>query len=108
VIDPISALFSKVAPSIVVSFLEDKASRIKGLGGDTLYALGRGTAPKEALGSIEASADGILDLSVAESRRGLVRSLRVRKMRNQAFKESSFDFRIRALKGIRFLTKRFG
>ncbi len=108
VIDPISALFSKVAPSIVVGFLEDKASRIKGLGGDTLYALGRGTAPKEALGSIEASADGILDLSVAESRRGLVRSLRVRKMRNQAFKESSFDFRIRALKGIRFLTKRFG
>src|SRR2546426_278371 len=108
VIDPISALFSKVAPSIVVSFLEDKAARVKGLGGDALYALGRGTAPKEALGSIEASADGILDLSVGEGKRGLVRSLRVRKMRNQAFKESSFDFRIRALKGIRFLTKRFG
>jgi len=108
VIDPVSALFSKVAPPVVVGFLEDKASRIKGLGGDTLYVLGRGAAPKEVLGSIEASADGILDLSVGEGKRGLVRSLRVRKMRNQAFKESSFGFRIKALKGIRFLTKRFG
>ncbi len=73
-----------------------------------MYALGRGTAPKEVLGSIEASADGIIDLSVGEGKRGLVRSLRVRKLRNQAFEESSFDFRIKALKGIRFLTKRFG
>jgi KaiC/GvpD/RAD55 family RecA-like ATPase len=108
IIDPISALFSKVPSSVVVGFLEDKASRIKGLGGDAVFALGKGAAPKEALGSIEAGADGILDLSMTQNKKGLVRSLRVRKMRNQAFKEASFDFKIRAPKGIRFLTKRFG
>ncbi len=108
IIDPISALFSKVPSSVVVGFLEDKASRIKGLGGDAVFALGKGSAPKEALGSIEAGADGILDLSLTQDKKGLGRSLRVRKMRNQSFKEGSFDFKIRAPKGIRFLTKRFG
>jgi KaiC/GvpD/RAD55 family RecA-like ATPase len=107
IIDPISALFNKVPPSVVVGFLEDKASRIKGLGGDAVFALGKGTASKEALGSIEAAADGIIDLSMIQDKKGLVRSLRVRKMRNQAFNEASFDFKIRAPKGIRFLTKRF-
>ncbi len=108
VIDPISTLFNKVPPTVVAGFLEDKAARIKGLGGETVFALGKGTAPKEVLGTIEASADGILDLSVSQEKKGLVRSLRVRKMRNQAFKETSFNFKIRATKGIRFLTKRFG
>lgn len=108
IIDPITQLFSKVAPSVVVGFLEDKASRIRGLGGDAVFALGKGAAPREALGAIEAGADGIIDLSLAENKKGLVRSLRVRKMRNQTFRENSFDFKIRSLKGIRFLTRRFG
>ncbi len=107
VIDPISILFNKVSPAVVVGFLEDKAARVKGLGGDTVLAYGKGTIPKEFLGAIEATADGILDLSVSQGKKGLVRSLCVRKMRNQAFKETSFDFKIRAVNGIRFLTKRF-
>ncbi len=108
VIDPISALFSKIPPSVVVGFLEDKAARVKGLGGDAVFALGKGAAPKEVLGAIEAGTDGIVDLSVTQGKKGLVRSLRVRKMRNQAFKEASFNFKIRPAKGIRFLTRRFG
>ncbi len=106
IIDSLPSLFNKIPPMIVVNFLEDKAAKVKGLGGTVVFTIGSGTVSKEVMSSIQAISDGILELSASYGKGGIQRSLRVRKMKNQTYKETSFDFRISPSNGIRFLTKR--
>lgn len=99
-LDSTAPLFTRLEPSTVVEFLQDRSARIKGGHSAFFFTIGEGTVPSELISKLEEVTDCIIQLRASEVDGKILRKLRIKKLRGQKFVDSWISFEIKPERGL--------
>jgi len=99
-LDSTAPLFTRLEPSKVVEFLQDRSARVKGGHGAFFFTLGEGTVPSDLMSKLEEVIDCVIQLYVHEADGKISRRLRVKKLRGRRFVDSWISFEIKPKRGL--------
>lgn len=102
-LDSIVPLVTNVNPTMVVKFLQERISRIKGSNGVFTFTAGAKTIKPRLMSQLQETVDCIIELDTSGDQNNIVRRLRVRKMRGRKIPKKWFQFEIDSKRGIIFL-----
>jgi KaiC/GvpD/RAD55 family RecA-like ATPase len=102
-LDSTAPIFTRLEPSIVVEFLQDRSAKTKGSNGNFFYTVGKGTVPPALMPRLKEIVDCIIELDFEEKKGATSRRMRVRKLRNRRYVNTWIPFKIKPRKGIVFL-----
>jgi KaiC/GvpD/RAD55 family RecA-like ATPase len=98
-LDSTVPLFTRLDPSRVAEFLQDRSAQIKGENGIFFFTIGQGTIPQDQQHRLEEVVDCIIDLEMKEQKGETVRRLRIRKMRGRSVSDQWIKFNVDRKKG---------
>lgn len=99
-LDSTAPIFTRLEPSTVVEFLQDRSARVKGSHGAFFFTIGEGTVPPDLMSKLEEVIDCIIRLNVREVEGKIIRSLRIKKLRGRRFVDSWITFEIKPKRGL--------
>ena len=99
-LDSTAPLFTRLEPSEVIEFLQDRSARVKGGNGAFFFTIGEGTVPSELMSKLEEVTDCIIQLYVREVDGKISRKLRIKKLRGKNFVDSWISFEIKPERGL--------
>ena len=102
-LDSTAPIFTRLEPSTVIEFLQDRSAKIKGNNGNFFYTVGKGTVPPALMPRLKEIVDCIIELDFEEKKGATSRRVRVRKLRNRRYVNTWVSFKIKPRKGIVFL-----
>jgi KaiC/GvpD/RAD55 family RecA-like ATPase len=91
-LDSTSPLFTRVEPSKVVEFLQDRSAKVKGENAMFFFTVGKGIIQENFQRKLEEMVDCILELELHKEKRKIVRKMYLRKLRGQ--KQPNLEFTI--------------
>ncbi|UCH71137.1 MAG: hypothetical protein JSV29_03995, partial [Candidatus Bathyarchaeota archaeon] len=97
-----ASLFTRLEPSEVVKFLQDRSAKVKGSHSAFFFCIGEGTVSPDLLSKLEEFVDCIIQLHVHESEGETSRRLRIKKLRGRRFVDSPILFDIKPKRGLIF------
>jgi KaiC/GvpD/RAD55 family RecA-like ATPase len=83
-LDSTAPLFTRLEPSKVVEFLQDRCAQVKGENAMFLFTVGKGTIQESLQSRLEEMVDCIIELEVREEKRKTIRRMYVKKLRGQS------------------------
>ncbi len=101
-LDSTAPLFTRLEPSTVVEFLQDRSARVKGGHGAFFFTIGEGTVSSDLMSKLEEVIDCIIQLHVREVDGKISRKLRIKKLRGRSFPDSWISFEINPKRGLIF------
>jgi len=101
-LDSTAPLFTRLDPTQVINFLQDRGARIKGCEGIFFFTVGEGTVPAGLMRRLDEIVDCIVELDVSEEKGKTLRKMRIKKLRGQKFVDTWIYFGIDMKKGILF------
>jgi PKD repeat protein len=101
-LDSTASLFTRLEPSKVVEFLQDRSAKVKGSHSAFFFSIGEGTVSSDLLSKLEEFVDCIIQLHVHESEGETLRRLRIKKLRGRRFVDSHILFEIKPKRGLIF------
>ncbi len=105
-LDSTAPLFSRLDPTKVTEFLQDRSARIKGANGAFLFTLGKGTISSSLVSRLEEIVDCIIELDVHKEKTKNWKRIKIRKMRGRRVANVWIPFKIEVKKGIKFFPPR--
>jgi PKD repeat protein len=99
-LDSTAPLFTRLEPSTVVEFLQDRSARVKGSHGAFFFTIGKGTVPPDLMSKLEEVIDCIIQLHVQEVKGKITTRLRIKKLRGRRFVDSWITFEIKSKRGL--------
>ncbi len=103
-LDSTAPIFTRLEPSTVVEFLQDRGAKAKGNNGNFFYTVGRGTIPLALMRRLKEIVDCIVELDFEEENEITSRKMRIRKLRGRKSVDTWVSFEIKPGKGIVFLS----
>jgi KaiC/GvpD/RAD55 family RecA-like ATPase len=91
-LDSTSPLFTRVDPSKVVEFLQDRIAKVKGENAMFFFTVGKGTIQESLQHRLEEMVDCVIELEVQKEKKKTVRKMRFKKLRGQ--KQPNFEIAI--------------
>jgi KaiC/GvpD/RAD55 family RecA-like ATPase len=88
-LDSTSPLFTRIDPSKVVEFLQDRIAKVKAENAMFFFTVGKGTIQENFLRRLEEMVDCVIELEVQKEKKKIVRRVQFKKLRGQ--KQPSFD-----------------
>ncbi len=88
-LDSTSPLFTRVDPSKVVEFLQDRIAKVKGENATIFFTVGKGTIQENFQRRLEEMVDCVIELEVQKEKKKVVRKVHFKKIRGQ--KQPNFD-----------------
>ncbi|MGZ4850092.1 MAG: DUF7504 family protein, partial [Candidatus Bathyarchaeia archaeon] len=82
-LDSTSPLFTRLDPSKVVEFLQDRIAKVKGENAMFFFTVGKGTIQENFQRRLEEIVDCVLELELQKEKRRIVRKMRFKKLRGQ-------------------------
>jgi KaiC/GvpD/RAD55 family RecA-like ATPase len=105
-LDSTTPLFTRLNPSNVIKFLQDRSARIKGDNGIFFFTIGKGTIPSNLSAMLEGIVDCIIELDVHKEEGETLRKLRITKLRGRRFVDTWVSFKIDPKRGLLFKVPR--
>jgi len=105
-LDSTAPLFTRLEPSTVVEFLQDRSARVKGGHGAFFFTIGEGTVPSDLMSKLEEVIDCIIQLHVREVDGKISRKLKIKKLRGRRFADSWISFEINPKRGFIFFPQK--
>ena len=105
-LDSTAPLFTRLEPSTVVEFLQDRSAKTKGNNGNFFYTVGKGTIPPALMPRLKEIVDCIIELDFEEENGITSRKMRIRKIRGRRSDNTWMPFETKPGKGIVFLSAR--
>jgi len=106
-LDSTAPLFTRLEPSKVVQFLQDRSARIKGENGAFFFTIGKGTVPPNLMSRLTEIVDCIIELQFTRTRKGkILRQLQIAKLRGRKFLETPVSLEIKPRNGIVFFSSK--
>jgi flagellar protein FlaH len=102
-LDSTAPIFTRLEPSTVVEFLQDRSAKTKGNNGNFFYTVGKGTIPPALMPRLKEIVDCIIELDFEEENGATSRKMRIRKLRSRKSVNTWVSFEIKPRKGIVFL-----
>jgi KaiC/GvpD/RAD55 family RecA-like ATPase len=97
--DSTTPLFTRVEPSKIVEFLQDRSAKIKGENGLFFFIVGKGTIQQDMLRRLEEIVDCIIDLEGYEEKGKTLRKMCIKKLRGRKFSNEWVSFKIDMKRG---------
>lgn len=88
-LDSTSPLFTRVDPSKVVEFLQERIAKVKAENSMFFFTVGKGTIQENYMRRLEEMVDCIIELEVQKEKKKIVRKVHFKKLRGQ--KQPDFD-----------------
>jgi len=101
--DSLVPLLTQLDPARVVDFLQDRIARVKGVQGNLVFTLNKGSVDLALMSRLEEIVDCTIELDTDQVSGEIVRKLRVKKMRGRTFSDKWVQFEINPKRGIVFL-----
>ncbi len=103
-LDSTAPIFTRLEPSTVVEFLQDRSAKAKGDNGNFFYTVGKGTIPPALMRRLKEIVDCIIELYFEEENGITSRKMRIRKLRGRRSVNTWTPFDIKSGKGIVFFS----
>ncbi len=103
-LDSTAPIFTRLEPSTVVEFLQDRSAKAKGNNGNFFYTVGKGTIPPGLMRRLKEIVDCIIELDFEEENGITSRKMRIRKLRGRRSVNTWMPFNIKSGKGIVFFS----
>jgi len=103
-LDSTAPIFTRLEPSTVIEFLQDRSAKAKGNNGNFFYTVGKGTVPPALMRRLREIVDCIIELDFEEENGITSRKIRIRKLRGRKSVNAWIPFEIKPGKGIVFLS----
>jgi KaiC/GvpD/RAD55 family RecA-like ATPase len=100
--DSTAPIFTRLEPSTVVEFLQDRSAKAKGNNSNFFYTVGKGTIPPALIHRLNVIVDCIIELDFEEENGTTSRKMRIRKLRGRRCVNTWVSFNIKSGKGIVF------
>jgi circadian clock protein KaiC len=88
-LDSMSPLFTRVDPSKVVEFLQERIAKVKAENSMFFFTVGKGTIQENYMRRLEEMVDCVIELEVQKEKKKIVRKVHFKKLRGQ--KQPDFD-----------------
>ena len=82
-LDSTSPLFTRMEPSKVVEFLQDRIAKVKGENAMFIFTVGKGTIQENLQRRLEEMVDCVVELEVQRGKKKTVRKVHFKKLRGQ-------------------------
>jgi KaiC/GvpD/RAD55 family RecA-like ATPase len=102
--DSTAPILTRLEPSTVVEFLQDRSAKAKGNNSNFFYTVGKGTIPPDLIHRLNVIVDCIIELDFEEENGTTSRKMRIRKLRGRRYVNTWVSFNIKSSKGIVFLS----
>lgn len=99
-LDSTAPLFTRLEPSKVVEFLQDRSAKVKGSRGAFFFAVGDGIIPPDLMSKLEEVVDCIIQMYSRDVKGKTSRALRVKKLRGRRFVDFWIPFKITPKQGL--------
>ncbi len=103
-LDSTAPIFTRLEPSIVVEFLQDRSAKMKGNNSNFFYTVGKETIPSALMRRLKEIVDCIIELDFEEENGITSRKMRIRKLRGRRFVNTWMPFEIKPGNGIVFFS----
>ncbi len=103
-LDSTAPIFTRLEPSTVVEFLQDRSAKAKGNNSNFFYTVGKGTIPPALIRRLNEIVDCIIELDFEEENGTTSRKMRIRKLRGRRYTNTWMSFDIKSGKGMVFLS----
>jgi KaiC/GvpD/RAD55 family RecA-like ATPase len=101
--DSLVPILAQLDSERVVDFLQDRIARVKGIQGNLIFTLNKESVNLALVSRLEEIVDCTIELDASQINGGIVRKLRIKKMRGRNFSDKWVRFEINPKRGIVFL-----